>query len=239
MEGDPTHNRWLCLLDSAEILASLAREDSTASRESILLRAEAQLTDVTEIFGSEIDPVSDLEGYAVRRLTRALLTLVQSMSAPLPNSKKPVLGSKESLEWKLMKMLKLPKTIYITATDKERLERIIASSESSPNLEMLEEELARATIVDSRDIPSDVVTMNSRVLFKDLDTGEELEFTLVYPWEADLERAKISILAPVGAALLGLRVGDEIDWPLPSGKIRSLRILNMLFQPEASGQFHL
>lgn len=239
MEGDPTHNRWLCLLDSAEILASLAREDWTASRESILLRAEAQLTDVTEIFGSEIDPVSDLEGYAVRRLTRALLTLVQSMSAPLPNSKKPVLGSKESLEWKLMKMLKLPKTIYITATDKERLERIIASSESSPNLEMLEEELARATIVDSRDIPSDVVTMNSRVLFKDLDTGEELEFTLVYPWEADLERAKISILAPVGAALLGLRVGDEIDWPLPSGKIRSLRILNMLFQPEASGQFHL
>jgi len=136
-------------------------------------------------------------------------------------------------------MLKSPKIIYVTSVDQERLKRVISSPENSMNTEMLEEELLRATTVDSKDIPADVVTMNSRILFKDLNTNEDLEFTLVYPEQANVEQRKISILAPIGTALLGLRVGDEIDWPVPSGKTRSLRILSMIFQPEASGQFHL
>jgi regulator of nucleoside diphosphate kinase len=138
-----------------------------------------------------------------------------------------------------MRTLKSPKAIYITPTDKDRLERVIESARNLPNVEMLEEELARATIVASKDIPSDVATMNSRILFKDMETNDELEFTLVYPGDANVTQGKISVLAPVGTALLGLRVGDEIEWPVPSGKTRSLKLLQMVFQPEAAGQFHL
>ena len=135
--------------------------------------------------------------------------------------------------------MKLPNTIYITEKDLERLEVVISVARRSPNIDMLEEELARATIVPSEEVPSDVVTMNSRARFKDTKTGEEMEFTLSYPQQADIAEGRISVLAPVGSALLGLRVGDEIDWPLPSGGTRSLQITSVVFQPEATGQFHL
>lgn len=84
--------------------------------------------------------------------------------------------------------------------------------------ELLEEELGRATLVPASELPENVVSMNSEVTFIDLDTNKEQKVTLVYPNEADIEKRKISIFAPVGAALIGLRIGQSIDWPLPDGK---------------------
>jgi regulator of nucleoside diphosphate kinase len=134
---------------------------------------------------------------------------------------------------------KQKKAIYVTEKDLERLERLLSAAGHSPNIKKLREELDRATVVDSEDVPHDVVTMNSRVSFMELDTESESEVTLVYPSDADVNRNRISILAPVGAALLGLSVGDEIKWPLPSGKVRAYKIISVLFQPEAAGQYDL
>lgn len=135
--------------------------------------------------------------------------------------------------------MKRPKTIYITERDWERLERMVSGAGKAPNIAILRNELDQATVVPSEKIPSDVVTMNSRVSFQELDTGEKSEITLVYPSDADINRRRISILAPVGAALIGLRVGDEIEWPLPSGKTRTYKIISVLFQPEAEGRYDL
>lgn len=135
--------------------------------------------------------------------------------------------------------MKRPKTIYITERDWERLERMVSGAGKAPNIATLRNELDQATVVPSEKIPSDVVTMNSRVSFQELDTGEKSEITLVYPSDADINRRRISILAPVGAALIGLRVGDEIEWPLPSGKTRTYKIISVLFQPEAEGRYDL
>ena len=101
---------------------------------------------------------------------------------------------------------------------------------------VLEAELDRAHVVSPQEIPGDVVTMNSAVLVKDLDTGAEMALTLVFPSDAGLELGKISILAPVGTALLGYRVGDTIEWKVP-GRIRRLRIERMIYQPEAAGDY--
>jgi len=135
--------------------------------------------------------------------------------------------------------MKRPKTIYITERDWDRLERMVSGAGKAPNIAKLRNELDQATVVPSEEIPSDVVTMNSRVSFQELDTGEKSEITLVYPSDADINRRRISILAPVGAALIGLRVGDEIEWPLPSGKTRTYKIISVLFQPEAEGRYDL
>lgn len=135
--------------------------------------------------------------------------------------------------------MKRPDTILITERDLERLEQILARVQHSPNIKALADELERATIVSSEAIPPDVVTMNSRITFMELETGKESEVTLAYPSDANLEKGRVSILAPVGAALIGLRIGDEIEWPLPSGKHRTYRITSVLFQPEAEGHYHL
>ena len=129
--------------------------------------------------------------------------------------------------------------IFITEKDMERLEPMVAGARNHPNIRRLREELERAVIVPSAEIPADVVTMNSRVVFRELETGEETEATLVYPSQADVNQRRISILAPVGAALLGLSAGDEIQWPLPSGKKRTYKIISILYQPEAAGNYDL
>jgi hypothetical protein len=77
--------------------------------------------------------------------------------------------------------------------------------------------------------------MNSRVRFEDLETREQLEVTLVYPRDADVDDRRTSVLAPVGGALLGLAVGESITWPLPGGKDRHLRVIGVTYQPEAAG----
>lgn len=94
--------------------------------------------------------------------------------------------------------------------------------------ETLDNELGRAEIVSDADLPENVVSMNSSVTFVDLDTGEESTVNLVYPMDANIEQMKISILSPVGTALIGLRVGGKIDWPLPSGKIRHLQVIAVI-----------
>ncbi len=133
--------------------------------------------------------------------------------------------------------------IHITDFDMQRLRQLLegtkAWSERDRNyLEHLEEELDRAIIVPSREIPSDVVTMNSEVRVKDMDSGKEMTFRLVFPGEADYERGNLSILAPIGTALIGYRKGDTIAWKVPAG-VRRLRILEGVYQPEAAGDFHL
>lgn len=109
----------------------------------------------------------------------------------------------------------------------------------TPAAQQLEEEITRALVVPQASVPTDVVTMNSRVTFEDLGTGRKTEVTVVYPHEADIEQGKVSILAPMGAALIGLQVGQTIDWTLPSGAVRQIRLLSISYQPEAAGDWHL
>ena len=102
----------------------------------------------------------------------------------------------------------------------------------------LRTELARAKIVDPRAIPAGVVTMNSIIELLDLETGEAETYTLVFPEQADAVEGKVSVLAPIGTAVLGYHVGDILNSAVPSG-IRRLEIKNIVYQPEASGDFHL
>jgi regulator of nucleoside diphosphate kinase len=132
-----------------------------------------------------------------------------------------------------------PQDIVITKLDRERIEKLLVSAKPDLNIEMLKAELDRATIVPSEAIPPNVVTMNSRVRFEDMTTKDETEFTLAYPPMANIKAGRVSILSPVGAALLGLKTGDEIEWPLPLGRKRTLRIISIPYQPEAQGNFSL
>jgi len=133
--------------------------------------------------------------------------------------------------------------IRITELDRKRLLHLIQDAQASEYrgsvyLEKLRGELERAEIVASQDIPGDVITMNSTVMLTDLDTAEEETYTLVYPENADASQGKVSILAPVGTAMLGYQVGDVFEWEVPAGK-RRLKVEKILYQPEASGDFDL
>jgi regulator of nucleoside diphosphate kinase len=135
------------------------------------------------------------------------------------------------------------RNIQITELDRKRLLDLIRDAQSgeyrkSIYLEQLLGELERAEIVPSGDISADVVTMNSTVTLTDLDTNEEETYTLVYPEQADTTQAKVSILAPIGTAMLGYRVGDMFEWEVPAGK-RRLKVTKIHYQPEASGNFDL
>lgn len=105
-------------------------------------------------------------------------------------------------------------------------------------LKLLTEELLRAEVVEPLKIPRDVVTMNSLVKFRDMETREVYIYSIVYPANSDFEKGRISVLAPIGMALLGYRVGDVVEWPVPAG-MRRLKVEEVLFQPEAAGQFEL
>ena len=133
--------------------------------------------------------------------------------------------------------------IYITEFDRTRLEELIEVAEEfggrdRRDLETLAEELARAEVVSSKDVPPDVVTMNSKVVLRDIDTSEEMTYVLAFPKDANIDAGAISILAPVGTAILGYAKGDVIEWPVPSG-IRRISIEEILYQPEAAGDLHL
>ena len=133
--------------------------------------------------------------------------------------------------------------IYLTRADYQRLNDVLRAnlldrSEDLGDLTRLHDEIKGAQIVESVQIPNDAVTMNSRVRLRNLDSGEVMELSLVYPSAADVKSRKISVLAPVGTAILGCRVGDTVDWEVPAG-VRRLRIEEVLYQPEASGDFSL
>ena len=123
--------------------------------------------------------------------------------------------------------------LIVTATDLERLRPVIDTS-SSPASQALEDELHRATVVSPAEVPADVVTMNSDVVYEDCATGARRAVRVVYPRDADAAAGKVSVLAPIGAALLGLRVGQEIEWRVPGGA-RRLRVVAVPYQPEAAG----
>ena len=136
----------------------------------------------------------------------------------------------------------MSRNIYITEKDKNRiLEHIAHKREfgggNKPNLDILEKELSRAYVVNSKDVPPDVVTMNSVVQVSYADEPGEIEnYTLVYPKEADVMENKISILAPIGTALLGFKEGSDISWETPGGVVEMV-VRKILYQPEASGDF--
>jgi regulator of nucleoside diphosphate kinase len=127
--------------------------------------------------------------------------------------------------------------IVVTSQDLQRLQALI-TSRPSEMVERLDEELARAKVVAPREIPGDVVTMNSEVIFEDTGSGARRNVRLVYPEAADAARGWISVLSPLGSALLGLRVQQEFDWVLPHGK-RRVRVVSVPYQPEANGDFAL
>ncbi len=111
------------------------------------------------------------------------------------------------------------------------------SDSAFPGKEDLESELARAEIVDPEKIPSTVVTMNSAVKFRIESTAKDFYLTLVYPKDVDAQGGTISILTPVGSALLGLSQGDKIEWPKPGGGVLKVRIEEITYQPERSGDY--
>lgn len=135
------------------------------------------------------------------------------------------------------------RTICITEYDLQRLKELLEEAKhsqyrGSEYLLRLQAELDRAEVVAPQEVPQTVITMNSTVSLIDLDTGAEETYSLVFPEEADIQQGKLSILAPIGTALLGYQVGDTIEWKVPAGT-RRLQVKEILYQPESSGDYHL
>ena len=135
------------------------------------------------------------------------------------------------------------RVIYMTGYDKDRLTKLIEDIQDSDSqdknyLTALQEELDHAKVVSSSDIPKDVITMNSQVCLVDQSTQKEEVFTLVFPQDADISQGRISVLAPIGTAMLGYRVGQVFQWKVPVGE-RTLKVKEILYQPEAAGDYHL
>lgn len=126
--------------------------------------------------------------------------------------------------------------LVVTVDDARRLDALLGSAtgQASPTAPLLDEELARARLVAADQIGPDIVTMNSLVICRNELSGEQHEIELVYPHEADAGLGRVSVLAPVGAALLGLAVGSSIEWPLPGGRSTRVRVVAVLYQPEAA-----
>ena len=133
-------------------------------------------------------------------------------------------------------------TLTMTEFDVRRLdalfERLRLHLKPPPTLTLLERELERATVVKPNAVPATVVTMNSEVEVVDLHTGERRSLTLVFPSMAGIEAGRVSVLAPLGTALLGSRQGAQVTWQTPRGA-RQLRVENIVYQPEAAGRFDL
>jgi regulator of nucleoside diphosphate kinase len=155
---------------------------------------------------------------------------------------RPYLLLEEDGEDRSMKKNKQDSSIQITRFDKTRLMNLLRSLDAAhanrDEIEDLERELDRGTEVDSTEVAPDVVTMNSTVRVTDLDTNTTHLYTIVFPTDADFEKGRISILSPLGTALLGFRAGDVVTWEMPRGT-RRLRIEELVYQPEAAGDFHL
>jgi regulator of nucleoside diphosphate kinase len=138
------------------------------------------------------------------------------------------------------KLSGLPPSIIVSSRDFDRLEQLLDSPalRRLPAAVALMEELKRATVMPPDEIPDGVVTMHSTVECDDELTGEHHRLTLVYPHEANVDSGHVSILSPVGTALLGLSIGQTIDWNAPGGRQLRLHVTRIRYQPEASGKFH-
>ena len=135
-------------------------------------------------------------------------------------------------------------TIWVTKTDLERLGNLIELVRNDGERQLyqyikkLEEKLEYAEVARSEDIPSSVITMRTKVRLKDLDTGEETVYSLVFPGEAQFDEGKLSILSPLATAILGYRLGDTVEFQAPS-RLRRLKVLKILYQPESAGDLNL
>jgi len=127
--------------------------------------------------------------------------------------------------------------LVLSRPDCARLEALL-DAQPSVDARGLRAELERAQVVEARDVPRDVIAMNSTARFRDEESAEEREITLVYPHDAGNGAGTVSILAPVGSALLGLRVGHAIDWPMPGGRIAHLRVLSVKHPPQTDDLQH-
>ena len=132
------------------------------------------------------------------------------------------------------------KKIIVNSRDYTKLTGLISIKPGSSDSEYreLSEELKNAVLIEPEKMPPDVITMNSKVRFKDIEESEDYIFSLVYPEDADTSKGKLSILAPIGIALLGYRVGDKVKWKVPVGE-KTFLVEEILYQPEANGDYLL
>lgn len=128
--------------------------------------------------------------------------------------------------------------IIISQQDLQRLETMLEhQSKLTPTMQHIEDELARADVVAPQEIPENVVTMNARVKITIAPANEPTEIILVYPHDFRGDKGQVNVLAPVGAAILGLSEGQEIEWPQPDGHLMKVKIEKVLYQPEREGDY--
>ncbi|HET9240352.1 MAG TPA: nucleoside diphosphate kinase regulator [Oligoflexus sp.] len=132
--------------------------------------------------------------------------------------------------------MKTNNSIIISERDYNDLVNMLESLSTSDfrKASFLEEEMLRAEIVESGNMPPEVVAMNSNVRFVDMESGEVLGVQVTYPWDSNIDEGKVSVLAPLGSALLGLGVGQEIAWPLPNGRTKNLRVVRVEKETESA-----
>lgn len=116
--------------------------------------------------------------------------------------------------------------IILTEDEYSKISALVSNVDTEA-ADLLTEELDRATIVSRAELPKTVASMNSKITYVDIESNEENTVILVYPHEANIDEDKISVLAPMGAALIGLSVGQPISWVLPNGKRKSVRVTNV------------
>jgi regulator of nucleoside diphosphate kinase len=131
-------------------------------------------------------------------------------------------------------MRNVEESIIVTNVDLQHLIPVLEQNDT-PASEALDAELRRAQVVEWAAVPPDVVTMNTEVVYEDVDTGIRRTVRVVYPRDADSAKGHVSVLAPIGSALLGLRVGQSIEWALPKGR-RRVRVVEIRYQPESHGE---
>ena len=124
-------------------------------------------------------------------------------------------------------MSQVQTTLLLRNSDYQRLLQLIDANDT-PAAEALDDEISRAEVVADSQLPEGVVAMESVVTFEDLDSGDSQTVQLVYPAQADVAKMRVSILSPVGSALIGLRIGDSISWPLPQSKVRRLKVVKVV-----------
>lgn len=129
-------------------------------------------------------------------------------------------------------------SIFMSEKDILRIKHVL-SFQHSKEYENLEIELERAKVLADNEIPPDLVTMNSKIKFLNVQENKEMIITIVYPSDANFAEGKISVLASLGSAMIGLKVNQLIKWLFPDGKTKTLKLLEVIYQPEANGHWHL
>ncbi|MFL6247346.1 MAG: nucleoside diphosphate kinase regulator [Thermoanaerobaculia bacterium] len=220
------------LRDEGVVLAGIMDDDAGASQGGEMLAT------VSLLLGAACeDPIDDDDGCCFWNVEAA-----GELPSEVLQQLRPFLLPGEPGENQHDMARKKAPAIHVTRFDKTRLMRLLrnldAAYENRDEIAGLERELERGIEVDSTEVGPDVVTMNSTVRVTDLDTNTSHLYTIVFPGDADFEKGRISILSPLGTALLGYRAGDEVTWEMPLG-MRRLRIEELVYQPEAAGDFHL